>query len=84
VISFILSVIVCLTLVLLGWGVFMDMLNQVFPSWFTDVVSSFSFTTHYNSIRRGIIDSRDLVFFLSIIGGGLVINALILDYKKAS
>ncbi len=84
VISFILSVMICLIMVLLGWGVFTNIMNQVFPPWLTDVISSFSFSTHYNSIQRGIVDSRDLIFFLSIIGGGLVINALILDAKKAA
>ena len=83
VISFILSVIICLTMVLMGWGVFTNIMNQALPSWLTDVISSFSFSTHYNSIQRGIIDSRDLIFFLSIIGGGLIVNALILDAKKA-
>jgi ABC-2 type transport system permease protein len=83
VISFILSVIICLTMVLMGWGVFTNLMNQALPSWLTDVISSFSFSTHYNSIQRGIIDSRDLIFFLSVIGGGLIVNALILDAKKA-
>lgn len=83
VISFILSVIICLTLVLMGWGVFTDIMNQVLPAWLSDIISSFSFSTHYESIRRGIVDSRDLIYFLSIIGGGLVVNALILDSKKA-
>ena len=83
VISFILSVVICLILVLSGWGVFTDILSKFLPIWLTDTISSFSFSTHFNSIRRGIIDSRDIIFFLSIIGGGLVVNALILDSKKA-
>ncbi len=84
VISFILSVIICFIFVLLGWGVFTDVLNKMFPAWISDIISTFSFSTHFNSLSRGIIDSRDLIFFLSIIGGGLVINALILETKKAS
>jgi len=84
VISFILSVIICFILVLLGWGIFTTAMNNLLPAWISDIVSSFSFSTHFNSISRGIIDSRDLVFFLSIIGGGLVINALILENKKAT
>ncbi len=84
VISFILSVIICFWMVLTGWGVFTDILNKFFPTWLTEIISSFSFSTHFNSISRGIIDSRNIVFFLSIIGGGLIINALILETKKAS
>ena len=83
VISFILSVLICFILVLLGWGVFTGIMNRFLPVWLTDLISSFSFSTHFNSISRGIIDSRDLIFFLSIICGGLVINALILEAKKS-
>jgi gliding motility-associated transport system permease protein len=84
VISFILSVIVCFIMVLLGWGIFANIMNKMFPVWLTDIISTASFSTHFNSISRGIIDSRDLIFFLSIIGGGLIINALILETKKGS
>ena len=84
VISFILSVMICFTLVLLGWGVFTDLITPVFGVALTDVISSFSFSTHFQSLTRGIIDFRDLVFFLSIIGGGLVINAMILEAKKGA
>lgn len=84
VVSFIISVIICFCLILLGWGVFAEILNQIFPVWLTDIISSFSFSTHFNSLSRGIVDSRDLLYFLSIIGGGLVINAIILEAKKAT
>lgn len=83
VISFILSVIICFIMVLLGWGVFTEIITKILPVWLTDIISSFSFTTHFNSIRKGIIDSRDVMFFLSVIFGGLFINAIILDSKKA-
>jgi ABC-2 type transport system permease protein len=83
VISFILSVIICFILVLLGWGVFTEILNQALPVWLVDVISSFSFSGHFNSINKGIVDSRDVIFFLSIIVGGLLVNAAILDAKKA-
>ena len=83
VISFILSVIICFVLVLLGWGVFTGILIQALPVWLVDLITSFSFSSHFNSINRGIVDSRDLIFFLSIILVGLLINAVILDSKKA-
>ncbi len=83
VISFILSVIICFIMVLLGWGVFTNILSQALPVWLVDIISSFSFSSHFISINRGIVDSRDLIFFLSIIVGGLLINAVILDSKKA-
>ncbi len=84
VISFILSVVICFVMVLLGWGIFTEILAKAFPIWLVDVISSFSFAVHFASIQKGIIDSRDVVFFLSVIGGGLAITSLILQSKKGS
>ncbi|MEC8394872.1 MAG: ABC transporter permease, partial [SAR324 cluster bacterium] len=84
VISFIISVNICLILVLLGWGVMSEMLNAVFPVWLTDVISQFSFTTHFDAIRRGVVDFRDIVYFLSIIIFMLMTNVVVLESKKGS
>ncbi len=84
VISFILSVNICLVLVLLGWGVLGDTLNSVFPVWISDFVSQFSFTTHYEAIRRGVIDLRDIIYFVSIIVIMLMLNVVVLESHKAS
>ena len=46
-------------------------------------VSSFSFLTHFTAITRGVIDARDAVFFLSVIGTFLLANAVLVDLKKA-
>ena len=84
VISFIISVNICLILVLLGWGVMSEMLNAVFPVWLSDVISQFSFTTHFDAIRRGVVDFRDIVYFLSIIIFMLMTNVVVLESKKGS
>jgi len=84
VISFILSVIVCLVLVLLGWGVMSEVLNTILPVWLTDLIAQFSFTTHFEALRRGVIDLRDLVYFLSVIGFMLLVNVVVLESRKAS
>ncbi len=84
VISFILSVMICFTLVLLGWGVFTELITPLFGVALTDVISSFSFSTHFQGMTRGILDLRDIVFFLSITVGGLYINAMILEAKKGA
>ena len=83
VISFILSVVICLILVLLGWGVLTDSLNNLFPVWIADLISQFSFTTHFDAIRRGVIDFRDVIYFCSIIGIMLVLNVRILTTRES-
>jgi ABC-2 type transport system permease protein len=61
VISFILSVVVCLFLVLAGWPPITDILSGWAPMWVVDVVSGFSFMPHFSAMERGVIDLRDLM-----------------------
>lgn len=78
VISFILSVVICLFLILAGFQPVTDMLIQWAPGWLVNIVSSLSVMTHFFSFQRGVLDSRDLIFFLSLIGFSLFTTGVIL------
>jgi ABC-2 type transport system permease protein len=78
VISFILSVVICLFLILAGYPPVTDMLIQWAPSWLVDTVAAFSVMTHFFSFQRGVLDSRDVVFFVSLIGFCLFTTSVIL------
>jgi len=84
VISFVTSFMLCFVLVLLGWGVLTRTLNDLFPVWLADAITQFSFTTHFNEIRRGLVDIADVVYFLSIIVFMLFANVIVLENRKAS
>lgn len=79
VISFVLSVIVCLVMVLLGFSVFNEALISVFPVWLVDVIANFGFIPHFEAFTKGIIDPKDLLYFLSLIGFSLFVNVLVLE-----
>jgi ABC-2 type transport system permease protein len=79
VISFVISFLVCLVLVLLGWSVFNGILAAVFPQWLVDLLANFSFTTHFEPFVKGIIDPKDLVYFLSVTGFSLFLNVVVLE-----
>jgi len=79
VVSFVLGFFACLILLLLGWSVFSPVLNSVFPTWLGDVLSNFSFKTHFDPFLKGIIDLKDIVFFLSLIGFTLFLNVVALE-----
>jgi gliding motility-associated transport system permease protein len=81
VISFVISVFICFILVLLGWSVFTDFLGGYLhlPVWLVDVISDFSFKTHFDAFIKGIIDPKDVMFFLSLAGFCLFLNVLALD-----
>jgi len=84
VISFILSVIICLFLVLAGWPPVTEVLSGWAPGWLVDVVSGFSFIPHFESMERGVLDLRDFFYYLSVIFFMLFSNAVVLQNRKAS
>ncbi|MCP4717801.1 MAG: ABC transporter permease subunit [Deltaproteobacteria bacterium] len=83
VISFVLSVIICFVFVLLGFGVFQQYLSFL-PVGLRDFVAGLGFISHFQQAMRGVIDVRDLVYFVSIIVFFLVLNTAALEKKKMS
>lgn len=84
VISFILTVVICLFLVLAGWSPVTDFLSGWAPLWLLDVVAGFSFMPHFQSMARGIVDLRDVAYYLSVIFFMLFCNGVILQNRKVS
>jgi ABC-2 type transport system permease protein len=83
VISFILSVVFLLFLILAGWTPVTNMLGQWAPSWLVSTISAFSVMTHFTSIQNGVIDSRDILFFLSVIAFALFTGSVIIRAHRA-
>ena len=79
VISFVLSVIICFVMVLLGFSVFNESMIAVLPVWMVDLIANFGFIPHFEAFTKGIIDPKDLLYFLSLIGFTLFINVLVLE-----
>ena len=84
VISFILSVIICLFLVLAGWPPVIEILSGWSPLWLVDVISGFSFMPHFQSMERGVLDLRDIIYYISVIFFMLFSNGVVLQNRKAS
>ena len=70
VISFILSVVICLFFVLAGYPPVTDLVGRITPDarWLVDVIASFSVMTHFEDFQRGVIDLRSVAFFISMMG----------------
>lgn len=83
VIAFILTVVVCFLLLLAGFPLVLDFIRALLPQVLVDAVAGLSFLTHFNAISRGVIDLRDLLFFVLTIGFWLVAGAVVIDLKKA-
>lgn len=78
VISFILSVVICLFLILAGWPPVTNLLIRWAPAALVDFVSSFSVIPHFDGFQKGVLDSRDIIFFFSIIGFALFTTGVVI------
>lgn len=54
----------------------------VFYGKIDDVVQSFGIEYHYNSMSRGVLDTRDIIYFISLIGLFLTATTLSLGRRK--
>ncbi len=83
VISFVLSLVFCLILVLAGW----DPVTGAFSKWapkLAELIASFSFITHFESIQRGVIDLRDVIYYISVMAFMLAATHVVLNNRKSA
>ena len=83
VIAFVISFVICFVFVLAGFPVVMDVFQGWAPQALLEAISNMSFLSHFESIARGVIDLRDLIFFFSFIGCWLLANAIAVEIKKS-
>ncbi|MBX9761743.1 MAG: ABC transporter permease subunit [Pseudomonadaceae bacterium] len=83
VIAFILAVSVCFLFIVSGFPMVLDGFSGWAPQWLVDAVASQSFLTRFDAISKGVIDLRDLLYFLTLIAAWLAATAVVIDLKKA-
>lgn len=83
VVAFILAVMICLFLILCGYAPVTDLLARWASPALVDTVAAFSVMTHFSGFEKGVIDSRDLLFFFSVIGYALFATGVIIRSHRA-
>lgn len=83
VISFILTAVTCLILILIGFNPFVKFLAGFLPQFAVENLRALSFSAHFDSILKGVFDMRDFIFFITLTGCGLYANYIILEEEKA-
>ena len=83
VIAFIVTVVVTFLLMASGMEIITGWLPDWFASWVVDSVVALSFLAHFNAIAKGVLDVRDLLYFLITILGWLMATAIVIDMKKS-
>lgn len=83
VIAFVITVVVCFGFLLAGFPLVLDMFSGWAPQALTDGIASLSFLTHFTNIKKGVIDFRDIVYFVLLTAAFLYANTIILQWKQA-
>lgn len=84
VVAFVISFVICFAFNLSGFPLVLDMFSSWAPQAIVEVISSFSFLAHFDSILKGVVDIRDIIFFSSLIAFFLYANVLAIEAKKGS
>ncbi len=83
VIAFLLGVMACLVLLLAGFPMVLEFAGSFLPHAIVDAIASFSFLTRFDAISKGVLDIRDILYFLMLMAFWLATTAIVLDMKKA-
>ncbi|MCG8440992.1 MAG: ABC transporter permease [Caulobacterales bacterium] len=82
VIVFVVTVFVSFLLTAAGLPLVVNTLSGVAPAVLVEGVAFLSPLERFESLQRGVIDLRDVTYFLSLIAAALAINALIIDRRR--
>lgn len=83
VVAFILAAAACFVLTVSGTPLVLGFFTSWAPTPLVMVISSFSFIGHFGAVMRGVIELKDLFYFLSLIVAFLIANTAIVELKKA-
>ena len=83
IISFITSVVICLIIVLCGFAPALSLFTRLDSPRLVEAIAAFSVITHFEGFSKGVLDSRDIIYFLSIIGFSLFTTGVILRSHRA-
>ncbi len=79
VISCVLAVIGCVTFIVIG----NPSVTRFMPDFMVRFCEALSFSTHFDVLQRGLIEIRNLLFMVVMIGGFLVASVVMLNDRKA-
>lgn len=83
IIAFVLTMMACILLTFLGSDALANGFSSVATEKVLKLIQSFGFLVHFLSITRGVLDIRDILFFVSFSGVFLFATVIVLDHKKA-
>jgi len=83
VIAFVITIVICFVFLASGFPMVLDFFTSWAPQILVDGIASLSFLTHFESISKGVIDLRDLIYFGFLILAFLYANTIVLRWLQA-
>jgi len=83
VISFVLSVVACAVLVFASMPTTLDYLSTFMPPGLVWAVERMGFQPHFESIQKGVLEFKDLSYFVLLIAGWIAACTVVLEERKA-
>ena len=84
VIAFILTVSICFLFVIMGSPILLNSFPDWIPQFLIDAISALGFLSHFDSISKGVLDIRDILYFMIFIASWLLASAIVIEIKKAN
>lgn len=82
IVAFILTVVVCFIFMVSGVPMVLDSVAWA-PQPVVDFIAGLSLLSHFDAIARGVLDLRDVVYFVALMGVWLYLTHLVLNRLKA-
>lgn len=84
VIAFIITATACFLFTMSGLDLVLDSFRGWAPDWFVGTIASLSFLTHFSTVTKGVIELRDLIFFVALIAFWLFATVVVVETRKAA
>jgi ABC-2 type transport system permease protein len=83
VIAFVISVVICFLFTVSGAPLVLSFFADWAPQPILEAIASFSFLSHFRAITKGVIEARDIVYFVSLITVWLIANRIVIENVKS-
>ena len=84
VVSFILAVVACAVLVYAGMPTTLNYLSTSLPGGLVSAIESMGFQSHFESTLKGVMEFKDISYFVILIIGWITACSIVLNERKAS
>jgi ABC-2 type transport system permease protein len=83
VIAFVLCGVAGFLLMVTGFPIVLDFVSGWLPRVAVEAIGAMSALTHFDGMMRGVLDARDVLYFLSLTVAFLFLNGVVVEWKKA-